>query len=112
MIESALGDPIALLWVISAALLLIVSALGVREGILDMAALHTNGRRAVAKERMVMQAARVVVALLWLAAGAEALFDARVIPLTFGVATLIASNVILSAAATYSLKKRREWLAA
>jgi hypothetical protein len=103
-------DPLALLWVASSAALLIVSGSGVRESVADMRLFPHNGRREVAKERLVMQLGRAVIGLLWLAVGIPVLFDEPVTPLNGGVVALLASNGILTSIAAYSRWKRLQLL--
>jgi hypothetical protein len=112
VLEHALADPVALGWVAVAAILAVVSALGVSNAINDVRSMRglINGRRTFAFDGLRWQAAMLAVGLIWLAVGAEVLFHERVVQLTFGSVGLIVGNVVLTVASVLSRRARQRLL--
>ena len=107
-----IADPVALAWVASSIIGLVVAIYGVLDGLGDLRALGLlrNGRRMIAIDQLRTQAGRVIVFTIWLTLGIASMFDERVTPLSPVTIGLVASNVILTLMALGNVRTRRALL--
>lgn len=106
-------DWVAIAWVASSAVGMLIAGIGVREGWRDWRALDAtaNGRRDLAFDYLRTQAGRVVISLVWFAPAVPLLVDDRDTPLTVFTAVLVFGNALLAVMAAASLRTRRRLIA-
>lgn len=105
-------DAVALTWCASSIVVLTIAAVGVWDGIHDLRALRTisNGRQKVAWMHLRNQSGRLAIGIGWTWLGVPRLFDEAVVPLSEGVAILIATNIILAVMSGLDLRTRHQLL--